>query len=84
MMINVCEGKSIIASNGYSWNAWEAWLDENGDPIEPYSFRAGGRWEFFQHLAKCRKCRRANRITKKEVLKELKRIEEEWRSVTDP
>ena len=83
-MRNLCEGIDVVPSEGYSWNGWIAYLDKQGEPIEPYSFRAGSWWELMQHLEKCPKCRRANKISLEEVKKRLKEIEEEWRSVTDP
>ena len=80
-MINLCEGKDIQKSNGFPWNSWEADLDENNNPIEPYSFVTGGWWRFFHHLKTCESCRKANNITLQEVQEELEYLERRWKEV---
>ncbi|RLI87719.1 MAG: hypothetical protein DRP01_00920 [Archaeoglobales archaeon] len=80
-MINVCEGKDIQRSEGNPWNSWEAYLDDEGRPIKPYSFVTGGWLRFFQHLKECEKCRKANNISLREVREELESLEKEWKEV---
>ena len=82
MVLNLCERIDVQKSNGHPWNGWVAYLDEKGEPIEPYSFRAGAWWELMEHLAKCKRCREANGVSLDWVKTELRAIEEEWKSVT--
>ena len=83
-MKNLCENIDVVPSNGHIWNGWVAYLDKDGEPIEPYQFRSGSWWKLMEHLKECRKCRVANGVTLRWVERELKIIEREWLRVTDP
>jgi len=72
----------ITSSDGYPWNAWVTVYDKNGYVVYE-SFQTGLRAEYLRHLSESERCRRFARVTKRQVLYQLKKIEEEWQAVTN-
>jgi len=74
--------EELVMSDGHPWNGWHtAYL--NGKLIYS-SFETGKYWEYIQHLLQNEECREKTGINKEELEELAKKIEEEWRQVTDP
>jgi len=71
----------VVKSDGFPWNGWLELVDDTMSIIEN-SFHAGLYWEYLKHLMENPKCRREAEITLREIKREIKSIEEEWKNVT--
>ena len=65
----------IERSGAYRWNAWVYY--SNGFR----EFKVGLWWDYMKHVETCDKCRRKLKIRKREVQKELRKLEKEWKEV---
>jgi len=70
----------ISPSSVHPWNAWMYAYDHAGYLVYS-SFQTGLMTEYLEHLRDSPKCRRELRITKKEVLRYLKDLEQEWNAI---
>jgi hypothetical protein len=67
-----CWGATIYPAE----HPWNGWVNN--------SFETGIYFPAFNHLLRCRRCRRENKIRKKEVHQLLLKLEEEWARTIRP
>jgi len=69
----------ISSSGGYPWNAWVT-VYSNGI-VQKSTFQTGLIYSYLNHLKENRQCRRLVSITKRQVERQLKELEQVWQSV---
>jgi hypothetical protein len=72
LLIIQCWGVKVYPAEE---NPWNGWLTREG---EVASFEAGVYFSVLEHLRRCRRCRRKNKLSSKDVTRSIAYLVEEW------